>query len=66
MFYVLGWFIQYIDPEEQERKEKTAKKQKMDKDDDERIQELIEKQAEKYIFIYSSDTLNFVISGWFS
>lgn len=42
-----GWFIQYIDQEEEKRKERNAKKQKMDKDDEERIQEFIQKQAEK-------------------
>lgn len=42
-----GWYIQYIDREEEERKEKYAKKQKMDKDDQERIMEMVLKQAEK-------------------
>ncbi|VDP02170.1 unnamed protein product [Soboliphyme baturini] len=41
-----GWFIQYIDREADERREKLAKKAKMDKDDDELMQELAMKQAE--------------------
>ena len=41
-----GWYIKYIDrsPETLARQEAAAKKQKMDKDDEERIQEAIEKQ----------------------
>ncbi|XP_059622459.1 DNA/RNA-binding protein KIN17 [Phlebotomus argentipes] len=44
-----GWYITYIDrdPETIARQEKMAKKQKMDKDDEERLQEFIEKQVEK-------------------
>uniref|UniRef100_A0A7G3AGC4 Putative dna/rna-binding protein kin17 n=1 Tax=Lutzomyia longipalpis TaxID=7200 RepID=A0A7G3AGC4_LUTLO len=44
-----GWYITYIDrdPETIARQEKMAKKQKMDKDDEERLQEFIEKQVER-------------------
>lgn len=42
-----GWYIQYIDREEEKRQERLAKKQKMDQDDEERITELVMKQAEK-------------------
>ncbi|XP_055706567.1 DNA/RNA-binding protein KIN17 [Phlebotomus papatasi] len=44
-----GWYITYIDrdPETVARQEKMAKKQKMDKDDEERLQEFIEKQVER-------------------
>jgi len=44
-----GWFITYIDrdPETIERQEALAKKQKMDKDDQEKLSQFIEKQVEK-------------------
>ncbi|KAK2578552.1 hypothetical protein KPH14_012232 [Odynerus spinipes] len=44
-----GWYITYIDrdPETLAAQEKKAKKQKMDKDDEERLMEFIEKQIEK-------------------
>lgn len=44
-----GWFITYIDrdPETIARQEALAKKQKMDKDDQERVSHFIEKQVEK-------------------
>jgi DNA/RNA-binding protein KIN17 len=44
-----GWFITYIDrdPDTVERQEKMAKKKQMDKDDEERLQEFIEKQVER-------------------
>ncbi|KAG7199211.1 hypothetical protein KM043_018082 [Ampulex compressa] len=44
-----GWFITYIDrdPETLAAQEKKAKKQKMDKDDEERLMEFIDKQVEK-------------------
>ncbi|KAK0163354.1 hypothetical protein PV327_007045 [Microctonus hyperodae] len=44
-----GWFITYIDrdPEALAAEEKKAKKQKMDKDDDERMMDFIVKQVEK-------------------
>lgn len=42
-----GWYITYIDHAEEERRAKEAKKSKMDKDDEERIQELVMKQAER-------------------
>ncbi|KHJ40999.1 hypothetical protein D918_08886 [Trichuris suis] len=42
-----GWYIQYIDKEAEERREKQTKKLKMDKDDEERTQELIMRQAER-------------------
>ncbi|GAB0096434.1 KIN17 [Sergentomyia squamirostris] len=44
-----GWYITYIDrdPDTIARQEKMAKKQKMDKDDEERLQEFIEKQVER-------------------
>lgn len=45
----LGWYVTYIDrdPETLATQEKKAKKQKMDKDDEERMMEFIEKQVEK-------------------
>lgn len=44
-----GWFITYIDrdPETIARQEALAKKQKMDKDDQERVSHFIEKQVQK-------------------
>lgn len=44
-----GWFITYIDrdPETIARAEALAKKQKMDKDDQERVYDFIEKQVQK-------------------
>lgn len=44
-----GWFVTYIDrePATLEAEERKAKKQKMDKDDEERMMEFIEKQVEK-------------------
>jgi DNA/RNA-binding protein KIN17 len=44
-----GWFITYIDrdPETIARAEAVAKKQKMDKDDQERVSDFIEKQVQK-------------------
>ena len=44
-----GWFITYVDrdPETIERQEALAKKQKMHKDDQERLSHFIEKQVEK-------------------
>ncbi|XP_033333716.1 kin17 DNA and RNA binding protein [Megalopta genalis] len=44
-----GWYVTYIDrdPETLAAEEKKAKKQKMDKDDEERMMEFIEKQVEK-------------------
>ena len=44
-----GWYVTYIDrdPETLATQEKKAKKQKMDKDDEERMMEFIEKQVEK-------------------
>lgn len=45
----LGWYVTYIDrdPETLAAQERKAKKQKMDKDDEERMMEFIEKQVEK-------------------
>lgn len=48
-----GWFIQYIDREEEERRERLAKKEKVDKDDEERMAELIAEQARRYRQRYS-------------
>lgn len=44
-----GWYVTYIDrdPETLAAQEKKAKKQKMDKDDEERMMDFIEKQVEK-------------------
>lgn len=44
-----GWFVTYIDrsPEALERQSKAEKKEKMEKDDEERMMEFIEKQIEK-------------------
>lgn len=44
-----GWYITYIDrdPDTLERQEKLAKKHKMDKDDQERLMDFIDKQIEK-------------------
>ncbi|KRY33839.1 Actin-related protein 2, partial [Trichinella spiralis] len=42
-----GWFIQYIDRSLEERREKMAKKVKMDMDDEERMRDIIMKQAER-------------------
>lgn len=49
LFLFLGWYVTYIDrdPETLAAQEKKAKKQKMDKDDEERMMEFIEKQVEK-------------------
>lgn len=43
------WYITYIDrdPETLERQRKAAKKQKMDKDDEEKLQDFIQKQVER-------------------
>lgn len=47
--FIAGWFVTYIDrdPETLAAMEKKAKKQKMDKDDAERMMDFIEKQVEK-------------------
>lgn len=44
-----GWFLTYIDrdPETLAAQEKKAKKEKMDKDDEERLMDFIEKQVER-------------------
>lgn len=44
-----GWYITYIDrdPDTIAQQEKVRKKEKMDKDDDERLMEFIEKQVER-------------------
>jgi DNA/RNA-binding protein KIN17 len=44
-----GWYIQYIDkdPEKLARQEALAKKEKMDVDDDDRVQKIIEKRIEE-------------------
>lgn len=44
-----GWYVTYIDrdPETLAAQERKAKKQKMDKDDEERMMEFVEKQVEK-------------------
>ena len=44
-----GWFITYIDrdPETVKRQESMAKKEKMELDDEERIQRFIQKQVQK-------------------
>ena len=44
-----GWFVTYIDrsPEALERQAKAERKEKMEKDDEERMMEFIEKQIEK-------------------
>ncbi|XP_029159863.1 LOW QUALITY PROTEIN: DNA/RNA-binding protein KIN17 [Nylanderia fulva] len=44
-----GWFVTYIDrdPETLAAQEKKAKKEKMDKDDEERLMDFIEKQIER-------------------
>lgn len=44
-----GWFVTYIDrsPEAMERQAKAERKEKMEKDDEERMMEFIEKQIEK-------------------
>nr|XP_014096709.2 DNA/RNA-binding protein KIN17 [Bactrocera oleae] len=44
-----GWYVTYIDrsPEAMERQAKAEKKEKMEKDDEERMMEFIEKQIEK-------------------
>lgn len=44
-----GWYVTYIDrdPETIAAQERKAKKEKMDKDDEERLMEFIEKQVEK-------------------
>ncbi|KAL0116068.1 hypothetical protein PUN28_011136 [Cardiocondyla obscurior] len=44
-----GWFVTYIDrdPETLAAQEKKAKKEKMDKDDEERLMDFIDKQIEK-------------------
>ncbi|XP_075156627.1 kin17 DNA and RNA binding protein [Haematobia irritans] len=44
-----GWFVTYIDrsPEAMERQAKADRKEKMEKDDEERMMEFIEKQIEK-------------------
>lgn len=50
MGYVIsGWYVTYIDrdPETLAAQEKKAKKEKMDKDDEERLMEFIDKQIEK-------------------
>lgn len=46
---ILGWFITYIDrdPETLAAQEKKAKKEKMDKDDEERLMDFIDKQIER-------------------
>lgn len=44
-----GWFVTYIDrdPETLARQEKLTKKRKMDKDDDERLRDFIDKQVKR-------------------
>lgn len=50
MFYIVsGWYITYIDrdPETLAAQERKAKKEKMDKDDEERLMDFIDKQIER-------------------
>lgn len=50
MCYIIsGWYVTYIDrdPETLAAQERKAKKEKMDKDDEERLMEFIDKQIEK-------------------
>lgn len=50
MYYIVsGWYITYIDrdPETLAAQERKAKKEKMDKDDEERLMDFIDKQIEK-------------------
>lgn len=49
MFYISGWYITYIDrdPETLAAQERKAKKEKMDKDDEERLMDFIDKQIER-------------------
>ncbi|XP_066992119.1 DNA/RNA-binding protein KIN17 [Anabrus simplex] len=56
-----GWFVQYIDrdPETIALQEAMVKKQKMDKDDQEKLMEFIEQQIERGKQGYSSDTPNY-------
>lgn len=42
-----GWYIQYIDREEEEQRARDAKKQRMDRDDDELIADFVARQAER-------------------
>ena len=44
---ILGWYIQYIDQEEENRKKKLNEKTKREKDDEERMIELREQQIER-------------------
>lgn len=48
---VLGWFIQMIDKEANVRKDEAEKKAKAEKDDEERQQDLINQQVQRYVII---------------
>ncbi|CAL8097317.1 unnamed protein product [Orchesella dallaii] len=52
-----GWFVTYIDrdPETIARQQQLAKKEKMDKDDEERMLEFIEKQVERAATLGNTD-----------
>ena len=44
-----GWFIQYIDKEEELRKQKEQEKKQNDADDEERMLEFVQRQAERSV-----------------
>uniref|UniRef100_A0A914WTT4 DNA/RNA-binding protein KIN17 n=1 Tax=Plectus sambesii TaxID=2011161 RepID=A0A914WTT4_9BILA len=50
-----GWFVQYIDKEEEMRKEKLVQKIKHDKDDEEKILDFVQRQAERALEALGED-----------
>lgn len=49
--FLLGWFIAWIDQQEEIKKQEAFHKVKAIHDDEERMQQLLREQAERYAFI---------------
>lgn len=47
--FALGWHIQYIDQEDELRKQKMKQRAKQEKDDEERMNDLLQRQIERYV-----------------
>ncbi|CAD5229294.1 unnamed protein product [Bursaphelenchus okinawaensis] len=53
-----GWFVQLIDQEEEMRKEKTLRRAKQEKTDDERMEDLLQRQMERAMETANEELLN--------
>lgn len=49
MIIIKGWHVRYVDQEEELRKQKAQKKAKSEKDDEDRMNELLQRRIEKFI-----------------